>query len=289
VSYVDELSGALADVGISGSRRRRILAEISDHLACDPDAGLGAPGELARQFADELGTSRARRAGLATFLALALAGTLFGVVFVTSPGATFGSAGRADSQLLGSLANLVAILAPQFAFVAGTLAGLRAIRHRSELVIPRAEATIIARRALLGIFAGLASMAALALMAIEFHRDVPGWWMGLALVTAVIGAVALVSVTPLALAAVRMRPAAGGSAGDLFEDFGAVVPRRLRGRPWAFALIVAGGVAFATMVAGIAGSDGYDGALRGLVEAVACLGGFAILGRFLGLRGAREG
>lgn len=288
MSYIDQLSRELASVGIGGSLRRRIVAEFSDHLDCEPAAELGAPRELARQFADELGTSRARRAGLATFLALALAGTLFGVVFVTSPAVVFGSGGHPDSRLLGGLANLVAILAPQFAFVAGTLAALRTVRRRSALVIPRAEARIIARRALVGLIAGFATMLAVATMAIEFHRSLPSWWMTLALLSSAIGAAALASVTPLALAAARTRPVAEGSAGDLFEDFGALMPRRLRGRPWAFALIVAAGVAVATTVAGIAGSDGYDGALRGLAEALACLGGFALFGPFLGLRSARE-
>jgi hypothetical protein len=284
MSYLDELSSQLADVGISGSLRRRIVAEISDHLACDPGADVGAPRELARQFADELGTSRARRAGVASFLALVVAGSLFGVAFVTSP-ARFGYGGP-DSQFLGALANFVAILAPQVAFVAGTLAGLRALRRRSDRVIPRAEAVVIARRALVGIFAGFATMLALGLVAIEFQRDVASWWTTLALIASAVGVAALASVTPWAFAAARTRPAAAGSAGDLFDDFGAVVPHRLRGRPWAFAIIVAVGVALAVTLAGVVGSDGYDGAVRGLAEALACLAGFATLGRYLGLRTA---
>jgi hypothetical protein len=289
VSYFDDLSNALADVGISRSLRRRILAEFTDHLACDPEAELGAPQALARQFADELGTARARKAGLSTFLALALAGALFGVAFLTSPGAAaFGYDGIPDSALLGGLAKLVAVVAPQLAFVAGTLAGLRVLRRRSDPVIPRAEAVIIARRARLGILAGFASMAALALMAIEFHRDVPGWWMTFALIASAVGAGALAFVTLAAFSAARTLPAAEGSAGDLFDDFGAIVPGRLRGRPWAFAVTVAAGVALAITLAGVAGSDGYDGALRGLLDALACLSGFALLGRYLGLRGARE-
>jgi hypothetical protein len=287
VSYTNDLSSELAEVGISGSLRRRILAEISDHLACDPGAEMGAPRDLARQFADELGTSRARRTGFASFLALAAAGTLFGVAYVTSPAQAFGYGGAPDSQLLGGLAKFVAILAPQLAFVAGTLAGLRALRRRSDRIIPRAEAAVIARRALVGIFAGFASMLALALMAIEYHRDVASWWMTLALVASVLGAAALASVTPWAFSALRTRPATEGAAGDLFDDLGAVVPDRLRGRPWVFAATVAAGVAVAVTLAGVAGSDGIDGAVRGVADAVACLAGFAVLGRFLGLRAPR--
>ena len=37
------------------------------------------------------------------------------------------------------------------------------------------------------------------------------------------------------------------------------------------------------MLAGIAASDPYDGILRGIVEACACLTGFAALGPFIGL------
>jgi hypothetical protein len=51
---------------------------------------------------------------------------------------------------------------------------------------------------------------------------------------------------------------------------------------------VAAGVALVITLGGVAGSDGYDGALRGLLDALACLGGFALLGRYLGLRRARE-
>ena len=51
-----------------------------------------------------------------------------------------------------------------------------------------------------------------------------------------------------------------------------------------FALLVALTLAVATAAAGVAGNDPYDGALRGLFEAGGCLVGFAVLGRYLGLR-----
>jgi hypothetical protein len=37
-------------------------------------------------------------------------------------------------------------------------------------------------------------------------------------------------------------------------------------------------------VAGVLQADPYDGVLRGIVDAGACLVGFAVLGRYLGLR-----
>jgi len=72
--------------------------------------------------------------------------------------------------------------------------------------------------------------------------------------------------------------------GDIFDDLGPVVPAALRGHPWTFAATVACGAGLLVWFAGIAASDPYDGALRGIAEAVACFIGFAILGRFLALR-----
>ncbi|HEY2316874.1 MAG TPA: hypothetical protein VGH67_01130 [Solirubrobacteraceae bacterium] len=62
--FQSQLNGELTAVGITGRLRRRILDEFADHLACDPQASLGDPRALARQFADEVGTTRAMRAAL---------------------------------------------------------------------------------------------------------------------------------------------------------------------------------------------------------------------------------
>jgi hypothetical protein len=85
VRYEEELSAQLTAVGIAGRERTRILAEIADHLSCDPDATLGDLAALARQFADELGTFRARRAAFTAFSALAVAGVLTAVMLATAP------------------------------------------------------------------------------------------------------------------------------------------------------------------------------------------------------------
>jgi hypothetical protein len=44
---IDELARELTLVGVRGCRRERILDEFADHLACDPDAQLGEPRQLA--------------------------------------------------------------------------------------------------------------------------------------------------------------------------------------------------------------------------------------------------
>lgn len=48
-------------------------------------------------------------------------------------------------------------------------------------------------------------------------------------------------------------------------------------------MIVAGAVAVAITVASVPASDAFDGALRGIADALVCLLGFATLGRYLGL------
>jgi hypothetical protein len=282
MSYHDELHRELTAVGITGRQRSRITEEIKDHLQCDPNADLGAPELVARQFADELGSARARRAGLASFAALALAGLLFGVAFMTAPGHAFGSVPAAVSWA-GRVGNWVAVIAPQIAFAAGTLALLRALRRRGQRVIAAAETRMMLRRATVGVFAGLASMIGLFLLAEELRPYLPGWWVTLAWVCAAVGTVALLASAPALLAARRLPSLAEGPAGDLFDDVGAWLPRSLDGRPWRFALVVAGGIFVVLTVAGVLASDGPDGAVRGLADGLLCLLGFATLGRYLGL------
>lgn len=282
MNYVDELRRELTAVGITGGLRSRIVAEIEDHLACDPGAELGAPAALAAQFADELGTSRARRAAGQSFVALALAGILFGVTLVAAPGGLF-RAISAHTPWPGTLAAIVATVAAQIALVAGALAVCRVLRRRRDAVMPSAEATIVLRRGAVGVAAGIATMAALGLSAVELRHAQPGWWVTLAEVAAAVGIAGLAAAVPSLTASLRLRPVAAGSAGDLFVDFGELVPRRLRGRPWRLALLIAAGVAVAIALAGVAASDPFDGIARGLADGLACLAGFATLGRYLGL------
>lgn len=282
VAYLDALRVELVSAGITGRRSDRILTEIADHLACDPAAQLGSPRDIARQFADELGTLHARRAAGRSFAALAIAGLLFGAAFAGSPAAAFGAA-PAGAPLLGQLARGVAILAPQLAFVAGLLAALRAMRGRKRGVIAAAEARVILRRATLATAAGLATSLSLGAIALVFADHVSSGWQALALIASGVGTVALVTVLPALWAAARLRPVAPGDAGDMFDDFGPVVPARLSGRPWRVAILVAAAVAVAVALAGAAGDDLYDGIARGVADGLVCLGGFATLGRYLGL------
>lgn len=282
MTYLEQLAGELSGVGIRGRLRARILAEIADHLACDPDADLGSPHQLAGQFANELGTSLARRAALVVFAALSFAGTMFAIAFLSHPGLLRSASDT--TRPFGDLLAAVMVLAPQVAVVSGSLAALRVLRRRGAIVLPRSEAKIVVRRAATGLLAGLASMGAFALMAYIVGDRAPAWWETLTLGLSAASALALLGAAPVVLAAARMRPVAQGGPGDLSDDLGVVLPARLHGRPWPFALLVAAAVAVAVALAGVVQADPFDGALRGLADGGACLVAFALLGRYLGLR-----
>jgi hypothetical protein len=282
MTYIERLSGELSGVGIRGRLRARIVDEIADHLACDPGAGLGPPDQLARQFADELGTSLARRAALVGFAALSFAGLMFATAFLSHPSLLRSATDTA--RPFSDLAAALLVVAPQVALVAGSLAAIRAVRRRAAAVLPRPEAAIVVRRTATGLLAGLASMGGFVLMAAIVGDRAPGWWATLTFSVAAAGALALLAAAPVLLQAARLRPVTEGTAGDLSDDLGPVLPDRLRQRPWSFALLVAGAVALVIAVAGIVQADPFDGALRGIADGGACLLGFAVFGRYLGLR-----
>lgn len=278
--FLEELERELTAAGVRGALRTRILAEYADHLRSGPNAQLGAPSELARQFADELGTARIRRGAAATFAGLALAGLLSIVAFALANPRPLKSA---ESHPLAALAGGVLVITSQVAFATGMLAALRAFWRRRSHALPRAEATVILRRTAIALGSGLVTMAALAVLALGLgHSETPGW-KAFTLITAVLGAAALLVVSPPVLTAARILPAGPGEHGDIFDDLGPFVPARLRGRPWLLALIVATALLAVAAIQGAIASDPIDGVMRGLAEAFACLLGFAALGPYVGL------
>jgi hypothetical protein len=282
--FQTRLGKELERVGIRGRLRGRILAEYADHLACDPGAQLGEPEALARQFADEVGSTRARRAAVTGFGALALAAVLFGLAFVTSD-ALYGVTPRGAS-VVGQIALAVGIVFAQVSFVAGTLAALRWVARRGAGVLPAAEATVVVRRAAVGVICGIVTMASLGTAAIAYQRFQPGTWVTFAVGLAAVGIAALLASLPSIWEAARVRPVADGDAGDIFDDLGALaghVPGFLRGRPWRLAVAVSLAVAAVITLVAVPAQDAYDGALRGILDALLCLAGFATLGRYLGL------
>lgn len=265
---IDELDRELRAAGVPVRRRRRIRLELEDHLACDPSADLGDPRALARQFADELGTAYARRAGLAIFLLLAPLGMLTIALFL------FASVRISYPPLPLTLALVVGV---QLAFVGGTLAALRAWRLRGLVVIPAAEAGVLARRAGLAVVGAALTTVPLGYLASGFY---PFVWTSrpLAWVTFAAGAMAALLGSAAVVRAWRLRPVAEGETHDLSFDVGLNVD------PWRIALAIAGAVAVCITLAGVLQFDPIDGLARGLADGLLCLAGFAVLGRPLGLR-----
>ena len=283
--YVRSLSSALWAVGIRGRLARRITTEIADHLAQDPEADLGSAEALANEFADELGTARARTAAAEVFAALALVGVLLLGAFLASRAAGVRWPDvRPRYSFLALAGGGAVVIGVQVAFVAGLLAAIRALRLRRELVIPRAEAQVIVRRAAVALAGGLAATAGVAVVGFDLQSGVPGWVTTVVLAAAAAGAIALLASAPATLAAVRLQPVASGPRGDLFDDLGPIVPGPLRGRSWILAVAVAGALALVVALAGVVQSDPFDGIARGVADGLACLAGFALLGGFLGLR-----
>jgi amino acid transporter len=276
-AYLDELSSELGNVGVRGRVRRRILAESEDHLRSDPDAveRFGAPAELANAFAAELGARASRRAAVGAFLALGVAGAVYALSFV---GAALAGRPAPDTwPALAQVALPVAIVAPQVAFVAGSLALVRVLRRR-EKTLPSAELSVLNRRTGVALLFGLVTMVALALIAFELRHDVASWWVALTLSGTAVAGLLLVLAAGPALGATRFRPVVAGQAGDLFDDLG------FRTDPWRFARRLAIGLGLVVFLVAAAQGDPFDGALNGAAEALACLAGFAAFGRYLGLR-----
>jgi hypothetical protein len=278
--YLVELGRQLAAVGIRGRIRRRILAESEDHLRADDGAldRFGSPAEVANAFAAELGARASRRAAVGAFLALGLAGAVYGFSFLSA-----GFAGQPPPDTWPALALLafaVGIVAPQVSFVAGSLALVRVLRRR-EPVLPSAELTVLNRRTGVALLFGLVTMAALGVFAFELRNEIAGWWVALTLAGVAIATPLLVLAVLPAAGAARLRPQVAGDPGDVFDDLG--LPG-YRDDPWRFARRVAIGLGFVVFVFGAVQGDPIDGAVRGVAEAMACLAGFAALGRYLGLR-----
>ena len=277
-AYLDELSCELGKVGIRGRLRRRVLAESEDHLRSDVEAleRFGSPADLANQFAAELGARASRRAAVSAFAALGVAGVVYALSFV---GAAFAGQPAPDTwSLLAQLMLPVVIVAPQVAFVAGSLGLMRTLRRR-ERVLPSAELAVINRRTGVALVSGFVTVAALATLALELRNVSADWWVALTLIGASIAAPLLVLAGIPVVRASRLRPQVIGEAGDLFDDIGFG-----RTEPWRFALVIASGLGVVVFLAAAVQGDPFDGALNAAAEALACLSGFALFGRYLGLR-----
>jgi hypothetical protein len=264
---IDELAWELARVGIRGRRRERILNEFADHLACDPNAQLGEPRQLAAQFADDLASDAARRTAFGTFSALAVVAFAVGLPQVTLPTVPDIAGGR--SIFLVGPATLAMVIGSQIAFAAGALAALRALRFGGPQ-----EVGLIRRRVAVALGGGALTAAGSALYAVNFWSVVPSWWV----LFSVAGAGA--SAVPLAASALAYMWSSAitvshkAAARGLSADLGPFA------RPWLIGAAAAGTMLVATS---ILERSVVEGALRGGFEAMVFAGCFLALRRPLAL------
>jgi hypothetical protein len=279
--YLRRLAVELAQEGVRGRAAKRVLAEARDHLleltSVHGERGavahLGKSGTLARAVAIHLATTWTRRATYGAFAALALTGMAYlGVFVIVNVGGGWPDLFGGEIAALGVASVLGATLFPQVAFVSGCL--------------------VMRSRAAIALAAGGLTWISLALFAIEF-RDAPPlepWVPASVLALCALAAVALGAGAIALSRSARPRAAPGRrAAGDVFDDLGPIFQlpplRSLRAHPWRFAGIFAGGVALSAFGMGLVNEGDAQGAvLQAVIEGLAVLLSFALLGRPLALR-----
>jgi hypothetical protein len=263
MSFSSELRRALARHGIDARRARRIVTELEDHRASDPDAALGSPELIAERFAAELRVTQTRRATFGGFAVLAVAavGVLAVSMGISAAGGWPEFGGTSSVFLV--LAGAALILGGQVSFVAGVLALWGFLRDASDLRLAQ-------RRMRVALVAAATVVAGQATNAVVLRPSLAGWWFALA------GSVTLVSAAGVGAAAVWLR-----RAGALTPD----VRRATFGVP-AWFVLGTGLVAFALMTVGTAHAERswIEGLIRGGLEVLAFAAGYLAFGRVLGLR-----
>lgn len=235
----------LARVGIRGRLADRIVAELDDHLACDPDAQLGEPRLIAERFAAELRVPRTRQATYLGFAGLAAAALLLFVFFRNASGTT---------SAVTPFAGLDIALGAQVAFVGGVLA-LWGVRRGTA-------AAVVQRRLLVALAGGGLVLLGEAVDAVAEQR----WLVLLALLPApVLAASAAQLRLAVGLTPVRVAVARGFSVAEAASVGLAVVT-------------------FVVVGSALAERSWLEGVTRGAIEAVVFALGLLGLGRYLGIR-----
>jgi HAAS len=311
--YLDRLD---AELRLNRVPRRRLLAEVEDHLRTsvaesDADAEVeeaerravarfGAAATVARAFAVVVAATSARRSthwlGLA-FSSYAAACLLF--------------AFTASSEFADFPQGAPSALALQVAAVAFALSLVRGLRWRRSTNTPEDRIRFLANGAVIGaaaLAAGLASETAIALTrpaGVLPWQDLPlvavafGLAVGASLAAGLGAAAAAFRTSTLAAVpgAQRVAPA---SLPTLVDDIGALVPKTRRlvaavfGRPAFLVSTVAGAAGVGVFVGQVAGrpfahpaSTALPALALAAFEALCVIVGYLTLGRTLGLRRVR--
>ena len=285
-AYLADLDAALTAGSLR--RRRRILAEAEDHLRCAAEAGderaaiaaFGPPELVARRFAEELAHAGAARATWAALAVVALFGAL---VAAGSPG------------------DAIPWFAAQIAVHVCRAQRRARLASPPDTRVPAGKLRFVNR----GVGVALGAVLVAAASDLATGNQVAG--------AGLVGIAAVAAALVLAGARLRLRGLAAAAdepaADDAFDDVLALagpvlarVPARgvaerlagaARARPWLFCLLVAGMAGGALAVSHGVGeppdrlaSGIAAGAALFVIEGGAVVICFALLGRFLGIRGA---
>jgi hypothetical protein len=288
--WLGEFEDELRARRVRRSVRDRLVAELSDHLACEQGSAsrLGAARELAGQCADELAADEARRGALVAFAALALTAVALVVSLAALGAIGYPGFDHGFTTALSGPAILVLVFGSQVALVAGTLAAWRALRRRRGHVLPAAEVALLVRRTRVALAGGFAVVLALAVYVIDFATRLPVWWLALTGGLAVLAALAVAAAWRLVATAAGTVTLAAGPAGDIYDDLPPLRP--LRGHPlrlWAAAALFCGGAM--TLFEWHAEHSLAEGLQRGIAEAVVFTVCFAALGGAVGAFARRAG
>lgn len=285
MSWTAEFEQELAARGVRRAVRERLVAELADHIACEPAAErrLGDPREIAGHYADELASGDARRAAFAAFGALALTAGALLATLATLQRFGYPNFDAGLSTAISIPAILAMLFGSQVAWVAGMLAAWRAARRRAVATLPGAEVALLRSRTRVALGAGLLVSVAIGAYALDFVGRQPAWWVALFGGVSLLTSAATLAAWRSAAAGSQTLALAAGPAGDLFDDLPLLRP--LRGHPlrlWgAFAL--ASGLAVG-LVEWHAEHSLAEGLQRGGAEAVAFTLCFIVLGRAVGAR-----
>jgi hypothetical protein len=285
MSWTDEFADELSARRVRRAVRERLVAELTDHIACEPAAEgrLGDPREIAGRYADELASGEARRAALVAFGALALTAVALLVTLATLQRIGYPNFHAGVSRAVSIPAILAMLFGSQVAWVAGMLAAWRAARRHRVDALPGAEVALLRSRTRVALVAGLLVSVAIGVYAADFAGRQPAWWLALVGAVSLLATIATLAAWRIAATGSRTVALAAGPAGDLFDDVPPLRP--LRGHPLrtcgAFALASGLAVGLVEWHAERSLSEGLE---RGVAEAVVFAICFAVLGRAVGAR-----
>ena len=228
-AYLDELSSELGQVGIRGRLASAHPGRVGGSSAERPGRRSSAsapPAELANTFAAELGTRASAPSRGRSVPALAFAGAVYAVSFLSAA-----LAGQPAPDTWPVLAQLALPVRSSRRRSRSLRARWRSYEYCAvgEHVLPSAELTVIHRRTGIALLVRPRDDGRPRADRVRAQADVAAWWVALTLIGPALAAPLLLLAALPGGGAARFRPRVAGPAGDLFDDLG------FRADPWRFA------------------------------------------------------